>query len=75
MKKKIKDLTNKKIYKEIYCNGKTSIGDDNCQFCKYKNFSGTTCEIRCSKEYETCIDYKKIIDIVGNEEIEVEDDE
>lgn len=75
MKKKIKDLTKKQIYEAIYNNGKTSVGDDNCQFCKYCNLSGTTCEIRCKKEYETCIDYKKIIEVVGEEEIEVEDDE
>lgn len=72
MKKKIKDLTIKQIYEEIYGNGKTSVGDENCQFCKYCNL--TNCEIFCTKEYETCIDYKKIIEIVGDEEIEIDEE-
>ena len=72
MKKKIKDLTKKQIFKEIYCNGKSIVGDDNCQFCKYKN---PYCNLKCDTEYETCIDYKQIIKVVGNEEIEVEEDE
>ena len=72
MKKKIKDLTKKQIYEEIYNNGKTSVGDENCQFCKYCDL--TTCGICCTKEYETCIDYKKIIEIVGDEEIEIDEE-
>ena len=73
MKKKIKDLTKKQIYEAIYDYGKTSVGDDNCQFCKYVKL-GCFCNIVCKKEYETCINYEEIIKEVGDEEIEVEND-
>ena len=33
------------------------------------------CQIRCDSEYETCIDYQQIIKEVGDEEIEVEENE
>ena len=72
MKKKIKDLTRKQIFEAIYNNSETSIADDNCQFCKYCD---TNCKFACNVEYETCIDYEEIIDIVGEEEVEVEEDE
>lgn len=71
---KIKDCTKKQIYEAIYDYEKTSVGTENCQFCKYKSL-GIFCDKICKKEYETCIDYESIIDIVGDEEIEVEDSE
>lgn len=72
MKKKIKDCTKKQIYEAIYDYEKPSVGTDSCQFCKYNQMKW--CENVCKKEYETCIDYESIIDVVGDEEIEVEDD-
>ena len=73
MKKKVKDLTKRQIYEAIYELDKTSVARNNCRFCKYNDLKW--CEICCVNEYETCIDYESIIDIVGNEEIEVELDE
>ena len=74
MKKKIKDLTKRQIFKAIFCDDKTSVYNDNCRFCKYLNL-GCACKIACNKEYETCIDYQQIIKEVGDEEIEVEEDD
>ena len=71
MKKKIKDLSKKQIFEAIYRKNQSSVCDDNCQFCIYEKL-GFACEIACKKEYETCIDYHKIIEVVGNEEIEVD---
>jgi hypothetical protein len=71
-KKKIKDCTEKQIFEAIYIKSQTSIGDDSCKYCKYYDDS---CEIRCNEEYESCIDFKDIIEDVGEEEIEVEEDE
>lgn len=71
MKKKIKDLTRKQIFEAIFNDSQTSVGDNNCQFCKYFDKS---CKIACNVEYETCIDYRQIIAEVGEEEVEVEDE-
>ena len=76
MLKKIKDCSKKEIFEAIYNKSQTSIGDNNCEYCKYHNINsyGTDCDIRCNKEYESCIDFKSIIEDIGEEEIEVEDD-
>lgn len=72
MKKQVKDCSKKEIFDAIYNDGQTSIGDDNCLFCKYHNYS-THCNIRCNQEFENCINFEEIIQEVGNEEIEVEE--
>lgn len=72
MEKQVKDCTKKQIFEAIYNKSQTSIGDDNCKYCKYCN---TSCGIRCDKEYEICIDFKDIIEDVGEEEIEVKEDD
>lgn len=74
MKKKIKDCTKEQIYKTIYKKGKTSVARNNCHFCKYYDL-GLGCKFVCENEYETCIDYESIINLVGDEEIEVEEDD
>lgn len=75
MKKKVKDCTKKQIFEAIYNESQTSIGDNNCEFCEYHNLNsyGTNCHIRCNNEYLSCIDFKSIIDEVGEEEIEVDE--
>lgn len=73
MKKKIKDCSKKELFNAIFNDGQTSIGDDNCKFCRFHN--ANNCLISCKEKYETCIDYDEIIEIVGEEEIEVEDNE
>ena len=74
MKKKVKDCTKNQIFEAIYNKSQTSIGDSNCVFCEYCDFE-TNCHIRCNNEYLSCIDFKSIIDEVGDEEIEVVEDE
>lgn len=73
MKKRVKDLTKRQIFEAIYCDEKTSVCNDNCRFCKYCNKS--FCQVYCNSEWETCIDYQQIIKEVGDEEIEVEENE
>lgn len=72
MKKKVKDCTKEEIFNAIFNDGQTSVGDDNCKFCVY-NDSCAICAIYCDDEYETCIDFEEIKRLVGEEEIEVED--
>ena len=71
MIKKIKNCTKKEIFNAIFIYGQTSVGDDNCRFCKYQNHQ---CHCKCNSEYASCIDYQQIIAEVGEEEVEVEDD-
>lgn len=72
MKKKVKDCTKKQIFEAIYNESQTSIANNNCDYCKYCD---TGCGIICNKKYESCIDYTSIIIDVGEEEIEVKEDE
>jgi hypothetical protein len=71
MIKKIKNCTKKEIFNAIFNDGQTSVGDDNCRFCKYQN---QQCHCKCDSEYANCIDYQQIITEVGEEEVEVEDE-
>lgn len=77
MKKKVKDCTKKQIFEAIYNESQTNIANNNCEYCKYHNINsyGINCGMICNKKYESCIDYTSIIEDVGEEEIEVEEDD
>lgn len=70
MKKKVKDCTKKQIFEAIYNQEQTSIGTVNCLYCIYYNKG---CSIQCNKDFENCIDFKSIIEEIGEQEIEVEE--
>lgn len=71
MKKKVKDCTKKEIYKAIYDEEQTTIAEQNCKFCIHYSFG---CEFQCVENFN-CIDFEEIKRLVGEEEIEVEDNE
>lgn len=71
MKKKIKDCSEKEIFEAIFNQEQTSIAKNNCDYCNYSNKG---CFIQCNKDFENCIDFKSIIEDVGEEEIEVYED-